>query len=211
MQGGKSAFLMSSSRAANALFFILAVERSRAEHAIPGNLRRGLEEGPRGEFRHGVASGSPLPDAMVFWTRYPPLHDDLAEVDIEYRIAEVPAGDVDLMDGEAFAALLNEGGDNEDMRYGIATATEANDWVVKLDITGLNPATTYVYAFTDGHVTTHVGRTKTPPLDGEPLDSMRFAVFSCANYTNGYFHAYDVGSTIKDLDFWFHAGDYIYE
>lgn len=32
---------------------------------------------------------------------------------------------------------------------------------------------------------------------------MVYAVFSCAHFANGYFHAYDVASTIKDLDFWY--------
>jgi len=40
---------------------------------------------------------------------------------------------------------------------------------------------------------------------------MVYAVFSCAHFANGYFHAYDIASTIKDLDFWIHTGDYVYE
>lgn len=163
-----------------------------------------------GGFYHGVASGSPLPTAMIFWTRYTPL-DVSAAVEIEYRIVEVPEDDgMHSMDDEYFANLLNPRSNN-DVRYGITTARPDNDWVVKLDITGLKPATTYVYAFTDGYITTAVGKTKTPPIDGEPLDSLTFAVFSCANYNDGYFHAYDIASTIQGLDFWFHAGDYIYE
>jgi hypothetical protein len=40
---------------------------------------------------------------------------------------------------------------------------------------------------------------------------MVYAVFSCAHFSNGYFHPYDVASTIEDLDFWVHVGDYVYE
>jgi alkaline phosphatase D len=40
---------------------------------------------------------------------------------------------------------------------------------------------------------------------------MVYAVFSCSHFSNGYFHSYDVASTIQDLDFWIHTGDYVYE
>lgn len=42
-------------------------------------------------------------------------------------------------------------------------------------------------------------------------NSAKLAVFSCANYTNGYFNAYKEAATINDLDVVLHLGDYIYE
>mgnify|MGYP003321331153 CR=1 FL=1 len=30
-------------------------------------------------------------------------------------------------------------------------------------------------------------------------------------FTLGYFHAYDIGSTVDGLDMWTHSGDFIYE
>ena len=158
-----------------------------------------------GSFQHGVASGSPLPNAMIFWTRYTPVDGTTSPVKVEYRIAEVKSG-MEATD-EDISQLLS----SKHARYGTAMAAPENDWVIKLDITGLSSGSTYVYGFTDGYSTTEVGKTKTPPSDGAPLDSMRFAVFSCAAFTLGYFHAYDIASTIQDLDFWYHAGDYIYE
>lgn len=56
-----------------------------------------------------------------------------------------------------------------------------------------------------------VSRTRTTPRASEAVESMVYAVFSCSHMANGYFHAYDVASTIKYLDFWVHTGDYVYE
>ncbi|KAL7536969.1 hypothetical protein ACHAXR_007512 [Thalassiosira sp. AJA248-18] len=143
---------------------------------------------------------------MIFWTRYTPI-DESSDAEIQYRIAKVPHNNgKNLKDDAYFAWLLTR----NDVRFGNVLAKAENDWAIKLDLTGLKPGTTYVYAFTDGTTTSAVGKTRTPPKDGNPLRSLKFAMFSCANYPFGYFHAYDIASTIEDLDFWYHAGDYIF-
>ena len=68
-----------------------------------------------------------------------------------------------------------------------------------------------MFVFTDGTVVSAVGQTRTAPAKDEDVEAMTYAFFSCAHFSNGYFHSYDVASTIKDLDFWIHVGDYIYE
>lgn len=119
---------------------------------------------------------------------------------------------------------------NPDLKYGLVETDGSTDWVVKLDMTGLEPYTQYVYAFTDGTVTSDVGLTKTAPAADQMVDDVTYAVFSCSNFPNGYFHAYDIGtsggkvhrcyshisfadtaSTIEGLDLWIHTGDYLYE
>ena len=75
----------------------------------------------------------------------------------------------------------------------------------------LQSNTNYVFAFTDGTVVSDVGQTRTAPAKDENVEEMTYAFFSCAHFSNGYFHSYDVASTIKNLDFWVHVGDYIYE
>jgi alkaline phosphatase D len=54
-----------------------------------------------------------------------------------------------------------------------------------------------------------VGRTKTLPL--RHAESLRFAVASCSNYPDGFFHVYRRIAERADLDFVLHLGDYIYE
>jgi phosphodiesterase/alkaline phosphatase D-like protein len=83
------------------------------------------------------------------------------------------------------------------------------DWVAKIDVVGLEPGTKYIYAFTDGLRASDVGYTQTAPAEGSSVESMTYAFFSCSHFSNGYFHAYDVASTISDLDMWIHVGDYV--
>ena len=40
------------------------------------------------------------------------------------------------------------------------------------------------------------------------MESLKFFLYSCANWGFGYFNAYDVGSRYN-LDFWVHLGDYV--
>lgn len=152
-------------------------------------------------FFHSVASGDPLPDAVVIWTRYTPCNADDV-VDIEFRIAKV---DPDLPFEDHLTAA------NPDLKAGIVSTDGSTDWVVKLDVQGLDPYSQYVYAFTDGSISSHVGLTKTAPAADMMVDDVTYAVFSCSNFPNGYFHAYDIASTIEGLDIWIHTGDYLYE
>lgn len=151
-------------------------------------------------FYHGIASGDPMPNAIILWTRFTPVAVT-DEVTLELRIAKIDSSipvDAHLTPGE-----------NPDLRRATVVVTSDSDWVAKIDMTGLDPATAYVFAFTDGTVSSDVGYTKTAPADGAPTDQMTYAAFSCAAFGNGWFHPYDIASTIKDLDFWVHLGDYV--
>jgi hypothetical protein len=151
-------------------------------------------------FFHGVASGDPLPDAVILWTRYTPVSaDDVIE--LELRMAEIDESlDInDLLDPEA----------NPNLKRVLVEVTGESDWIAKLDVTGLPSGTKFVYAFSDGTAVSDIGQTKTAPAEDEDVAELQYAVFSCTNYGNGYFHAYDIASTIKDLDFWVHVGDYL--
>lgn len=146
-------------------------------------------------FYHGVASGDPLSDAVIVWTRYTPVTSD-EQVDVELRMAKV---DADL----PFEAHLDPSA-NPNLKRTVVTATSETDWVVKLDITGLESYTDYVFAFVANGYSSDVGQTRTAPTAS--VDQLVYATFSCAHFANGYFHAYDVASTIADLDFWVHVG-----
>lgn len=154
-------------------------------------------------FYHGVASGDPLPDAIVLWTRYTPVNED-STVLLELRIAEVDnpsAPDEDVFDVKY----------NKHVRVAQIEVTKDSDFVAKVDVVGLKSNTHYVYVFTHGDEVSDIGQTRTAPAHDDDVESMTYAFFSCSHFSNGYFHSYDVASTIKDLDFWVHVGDYIYE
>ena len=152
-------------------------------------------------FYHGVASGDPLPDAVILWTRYTPLTAD-ANITLELRITP-------LVPGLETSAHLDPNANGELRRVAVIV-TSASDWIAKIDVTQLSSNTNYVFAFADAsNNVSPIGQTRTAPDNDADVSQMVYAVFSCANFGNGYFHAYDIASTIQNLDFWVHVGDYI--
>ncbi len=144
--------------------------------------------GPEGLFSHGVASGDPLSDAVILWTRIAPA--TTGPVSVAWEIAEDPD----------FDRIVNGGGVMTD---------ESLDYTVKVDADGLDPATTYYYRFRAQQRTSPTGRTRTAPAGA--VDRLRFAVGSCSKYSEGYFLAYRSIAARHDLDAVIHLGDYIYE
>jgi len=146
---------------------------------------------PTGPFRHGVASGDPLPEAVILWTRVTRDDEDASTgpIDVTWEMAS----------DTAMSAVVARG---------TATTDSTRDYTVKVDATGLLPGTTYYYRFGGLGVTSVVGRTKTAPLVASQL---RFAVVTCSNYAMGYFHVYRAIAERLDIDAVVHLGDYIYE
>ena len=140
-------------------------------------------------FYHGVASGDPLSDRVIIWTRVTP--DTATHVEVNWTMAT----------DTAFQNIVGEGQ---------VTTSAENDFTVKVDVSGLSPATTYYYYFTALEGNSVIGRTRTTPTSDE-VDHVRFAVVSCSNYQAGYFHAYRNIGNRRDLDAVIHLGDYIYE
>ncbi|MBW3665012.1 MAG: alkaline phosphatase D family protein [Actinobacteria bacterium] len=139
-------------------------------------------------FLHGVASGDPASDRVILWTRV--TVDGDAPVEVTWEVA------TDL----TFTDLV---------RSGIATATAARDFTVKIDADGLASGRWYYYRFTALGKRSLTGRTRTAP-DGA-VDGARFGVVSCANYQHGFFNAYALLAERGDLDAIIHCGDYLYE
>lgn len=153
-------------------------------------------------FYHGVASGDPLFDRVILWTRYTPVASG-ESVYLELRMAEV---DPDI----PFESHLDPDA-NDNIKIAKIETSTSSDYVAKIDVLGLKSNTHYVFVFTDGIVASEVGQTRTAPSMEDDVEEMTYAFFSCALFSNGYFHSYDVASTIENLDFWIHLGDYIYE
>ncbi|MHC0432091.1 alkaline phosphatase D family protein [Streptomyces sp. O3] len=154
------------------------------------------EDGPA--FLHGTASGDPLPDGVLLWTRITPTADAVPgsgkgpDLQVDWEIAE----------DKAFGRVVARGS---------TTATAASDHTVKADVRGLNPATDYYFRFLAGGVSSPVGRTRTAPAHDAAADSVRFGVVSCSNWEAGYFSAYRHLAARADLDAILHLGDYLYE
>ncbi|MGP4014760.1 alkaline phosphatase D family protein [Saccharopolyspora sp. 5N708] len=148
-------------------------------------------------FTLGVASGDPLPDAVVLWTRLvPQIFDPMGgmpdrNVPVQWQVAR----------DDRFRQVV---------RDGTATARPEYRHAVHVDVRGLQPASEYFYRFKVGKYLSPVGRTRTVPAAGAKPSRMRFAVASCQNYPDGFYTAYR-HMVNEDLDAVFFLGDYIYE
>lgn len=138
-------------------------------------------------FEHGVASGDPLQDRVILWTRLTP-NDDNARLQVTWEIA---------LDAQ-FKQII---------KTDKVLTTAAQDFTVKVDATGLRSNQSYFYRFIFGDKTSVVGQTKTLP---SAASSVSFAVCSCSNYPAGYFHVYKEMAK-QNVDVVIHLGDYIYE
>ncbi|OLF06808.1 hypothetical protein BLA60_30115 [Actinophytocola xinjiangensis] len=183
-------FLTAAGGGAAGLAFTLGLPATTAG-ATP---ERGRREYP---FTLGVASGDPLPDGVVLWTRIAPRplepHGGL-------NPNETVAVTWEVASDERFARVV---------RRGSALARSAYSFSVHVDVRGLRPGRHYWYRFmAHGHAS-EVARTRTAPADSA-VEPMRFAFASCMNYRAGYFQVMrDMAD--QDPDAVFFLGDYIYE
>ncbi|MFD6335987.1 alkaline phosphatase D family protein [Streptomyces sp. NPDC060131] len=163
---------------------------------LGGSAAASAAEAPA--FLHGVASGDPLPDGVLLWTRVTPSPDAVpgsgrgADTEIFWEVAE----------DQRFASVVARG---------TTTARAASDHTVKVDVRGLRQAAVHYFRFTAGGTVSPVGRTRTAPAHGAATPGVRFGVVSCANWEAGYFSAYRHLAARADLDAVLHLGDYLYE
>jgi alkaline phosphatase D len=157
---------------------------------------RAVDQAPA--FLHGVASGDPLPDGILLWTRVTPVPEAIpgSGVGPDTEVSWVVARD------KAFTTVVAKGS---------TTATAASDHTVKADIRGLQPGTDYWFRFSAGGTESPAARTRTAPAADAAVTNLRFGVVSCANWEAGYFSPYRHLAARGDLDAWLHLGDYIYE
>jgi alkaline phosphatase D len=138
-------------------------------------------------FRHGVASGDPLVDRVIIWTR---VTTPAGRATVRWRVGSDPQL-------------------NRVTAQGTVETSALEDFTVKVDVPGLSPGRVYYYAFDTEGDTSPIGRTKTLPEDS--VAHVRLASVSCSNYPAGYFNVYRCLANREDLDAVLHLGDYIYE
>jgi alkaline phosphatase D len=141
-------------------------------------------------FAHGVASGDPLSDRVILWTRISLLSYPAAGVLVRWSVSKTP-----------------------DMKSPVKTGQQIvvaeRDWTLKVDVSGLQPASTYYYQFATGNYQSIVGRTRTAPV--QKVDAIRFAVLSCSSYWSSTWSGFAAIAKRDDLDLVVHCGDYIYD
>ena len=111
---------------------------------------RSAQRLPPGLFALGVASGDPVPDGVVLWTRLAPAPLDPVggmppeAVPVHWEVAE----------DERFTRIV---------RKGVARAEPHWGHSVHVEVSGLRPARGYFYRFLAGGEASAIGRTKTAP------------------------------------------------
>jgi len=153
-----------------------------ATKAVASSNGRGIT------FTHGVASGDPLHDRVILWTRVLNLDDTAKNIHGQWQVSRE----------HTFTTLE---------RNGPFTTGPVRDYTVKIDATGLESGTSYYYRFLVEDEISATGTTRTLP---EQVDAIKLAVISCANYSHGYFHVYKEVAA-RDFHAVLHLGDYIYE
>ncbi|WP_066423638.1 alkaline phosphatase [Anabaena sp. 4-3] len=147
-------------------------------------------------FQLGVASGDPLPDGIVLWTRLAPepLNGggmQPVNVPVEWQIAR----------DEKMTQVVQKG---------TVLATPELAHSIHVDVRGLEPNRWYWYQFKVGNEVSPIGRTRTAPAPNNSIQQLNFAFASCQDWQNGFYTAYKHLAE-EDLDLIVHLGDYIYE
>ena len=148
-------------------------------------------------FQLGVASGEPEADGFVIWTRLAPEPFEIGH--------GMPAAAVEVNWQVASDRRMTQ-----TVASGTALARPELGHSVHVEVAGLDPNRPYWYRFTSGRERSAVGRAKTTPAIGQPLDRLRFAVAGCQNYEEGYYTAHRYLAA-EEPDFVYCYGDYIYE
>jgi alkaline phosphatase D len=149
-------------------------------------------------FSLGVASGDPLPDGFVIWTRIAP--DPLAAdggmamwpMPVQWEVSSDTRFQTIVQSGEALA------------RPELAHS-------VHVEVAGLEPDRPYWYRFTAAGERSFRGQARTLPLTETNVSQLKFGVAGCQRYEDGYYGAYRHLAAEPDLAFVYHYGDYIYE
>ena len=147
------------------------------------------DSGSASGFTHGVASGDPLADRVIIWSRYVPATGSDRVDNIIWQVAY----------DRSFGDLATSG---------VTKTSAERDFTIKVDATGLKPGRRFFYRFVVNGQRSDIGSTKTLPKGA--VGQFRMGVASCSNYPQGYFHAYD-DIAKSDLDLVLHLGDYLYE
>ena len=150
----------------------------------------GGDSSEEAQFAYGVASGDPLNDRVILWT-HAQFADSMSNVELFYEVA-----------------TDNEFSMSSVVTSGFVSATPSTNFTAKVDATGLQAGKTYFYRFKSGRTASPVGKTRTLPAS--TATEVKFAVFSCSNYPEGFFNVYGLASQ-SDAQYAIHLGDYLYE
>ena len=130
-----------------------------------------------GNFQHGVASGDPLADRVILWTRVTPRRPA--------RLRSTAWSPPTRRSANVVARAS-------------ATTDAARDYTVKVDAAGAAAGHHLLLPLLGARDHSPVGRTRTLPVGSDR--ALRIAVVSCSSLAHGYFNAYRRIAERADLD-----------
>lgn len=152
---------------------------------------------PDDVFQLGVASGDPLHDRVILWTRLAPEPRN--------------GGGMPDVNVPVIWEVFEDEGLTRPVRNGWVWAAPALAHSVHVDVDRLEPSRTYWYRFRIGDAQkSSVGRTRTFPRPDSSPERLRLASATCQKFRDGYFTAHD-HIAAAELDAVVFLGDYIYE
>lgn len=166
---------------------------------FPAILTCGRAFAAQDPFTQGVASGDPLADGFVIWTRIAP--DIFAEDGMGGAPDGLPVR-WEVARDEGFRHIV---------KVGEALARRAFGSTLHIEVSGLEPDRSYWYRFIAQGVNSPTGRAWTAPRPDAAVDRVRFTAASCSHWEWGYFSAYRHMAQEEDSRFTLFLGDYIYE
>jgi alkaline phosphatase D len=170
------------------LTLIIVSLAARCQQRYPDNIYADSLYYP---FYYGVASGDPLQDRVVIWTKVYVKDSSIPPQPLHWLVAE----------DSSFGQIVIEGN---------TTCTSQHDYTAHVDVPGLKPGTHYYYRFiTAAGRPSQTGIAQTLPADS--TTHFKLALVSCSSIWSGYFNAYRRIAERKDIDFVVHVGDYIYD
>lgn len=192
----RRAFLALCSRAVS-LSALSSLAASSAIAALPASSAEPLAASY--PFRLGVASGSPLPDGVVLWTRLVP--DPIGDPESAALGKVALAVRWEIAADEKFSVIAARGS---------ANAMPDLACSVHVEVSGLQPDRWYWYRFMFGDAVSPVARTRTAPAPDSLPAALRFAFASCQHWEFGQYAAHrHIAAAAPDLVVF--LGDYIYE
>jgi alkaline phosphatase D len=163
---------------------------------FPSQTQTGAPSFSTDPFTLGVASGDPLPNGVVLWTRLAPDPLNGGGMPPNPFIVKWEVASDDQM-----RKVVRQGWVYARPEFGHSVHVEAH---------GLKPARWYWYRFSVGSAVSPIGRTRTAPAFNARVDQLAFAFASCQHYEQGYYTPYKHMAD-EQLDLIVHLGDYIYE
>src|SRR5690349_4728180 len=108
-------------------FFLFSCQEKEKQYPTLSEPTAMLYDAALKPFYHGVASGDPLHDRVIIWTRVTP-EDSVPSIDVQWQLAS----------DSTFSGIVASD---------TITTNPARDYTVKVDVTGLEADKIYFYRF----------------------------------------------------------------